>query len=86
MGVHTCNYCIQIMLLVLATGVSMIAVENAVEDWIYKQTGASIEFDASESIAILEQVSSLNRLFLDCTTHHCKYLFSCSLDKKGVAT
>jgi len=35
----------------------MVAVENAIEDWIMNQTGAKIEFDAAESVSILEQVS-----------------------------
>ena len=36
--------------------VTSIALENAIEQWVYDHTGASIEFDSAESISILEKV------------------------------
>ena len=36
--------------------VTSIALENAIEQWVYDRTGASIEFDSAESISILEKV------------------------------
>lgn len=37
-------------------GVTSIALENSIEDWIYEKTGAVVEFDSAESIAALEKV------------------------------
>lgn len=45
------------MMILMAGGITSIALENTIEEWIYENTGATVEFDAAESVDILEKVN-----------------------------
>ena len=40
----------------ISGGITSVALENAIEDWISEKTGATVEFDAAESVDALEKV------------------------------
>ena len=40
----------------ISGGITSVALENAIEDWISEKTGATVEFDAAESVDTLEKV------------------------------
>ena len=40
----------------ISGGITSVALENAIEDWISEKAGATVEFDAAESVDALEKV------------------------------